>query len=97
MASFSVVTLRHFPMTQPWAFAPVFERQDRSLNLSLRTISLCVRVSVVQIRAAAFAHSTLTSDVTSTGNGFMSRKATKPISVLATALTSGVQTTTTTW
>ena len=94
LAASSMVTHGHFPMTQLWAIAPDVEEQDGSWNVF---VCLSVCVSVAQTRAAACAHSTSTSGVTSTGSGSMSPKVTKPTSVPATVLTSGVPTTTTTW
>lgn len=54
-------------------------------------------VSGARTRGAACARSTSTSGGTSTGSGSMSPKVTKPTSVPATVLTSGVPTTTITW
>lgn len=64
--------------------------------VAIYVCALCC-VPAARTRAAAYARSTSTSDVTSTGNGSTSPKVIKPTSVLVTVLTSGAPTTTITW
>ena len=57
----------------------------------------CHALTGIQTPAAAFVPSISTSDATSTGSGFMNLRVTVPTFVPEAALTSGAQTTTTTW